>query len=258
MLELWTTPETWISFATLAALEIVLGIDNIVFITILAAKLPRERQSTGRKTGLAFALLTRLMLLVGISWVMGLSEPLFTFFSKAFTGRSLILLGGGLFLIGKSTLEIYESLEVPEHHQAVKKSRAATSMLTLIIQIMLLDVVFSLDSVITAVGMVDHLSIMMAAMVAAVGVMLFFANPIGDFVTEHPSMKVLALAFLLLVGAMLVIEALDKHIDRGYIYFAMAFSIGVELVNMRIRRKHDPVRLHGDRPSNPGHETALE
>ena len=248
MLTLWTLPETWISLATLAALEIVLGIDNIVFISILATKLPASQQSSARRMGLAFALLSRLALLFGISWIMGLTTTLFSVGDVDFSGRSLILLGGGLFLVGKATMEIFESLEVAP--VARSAAAAARSFAILIAQIMLLDVVFSLDSVITAVGMVDHLAIMVVAMVIAVGIMLLFADAIGNFVTQHPSMKILALAFLMLVGVMLVAESLGRHIPKGYIYFSMAFSLGVELINMRVRRRRQqPVKLHP--PTDP-------
>jgi predicted tellurium resistance membrane protein TerC len=243
MMQIWMQPETWISLATLAALEIVLGIDNIVFISILAGKLPREQQGKARKLGLVFALGTRLLLLLGISWVMQLTTPLFTALGHDISGRSLILLIGGLFLIGKSTFEIYESLEV--EHDADEKSATASGLAGVVIQIMILDVVFSLDSVITAVGMVGELSVMVAAIVIAIGVMLLFADAVGNFVLRHPSMKMLALSFLILVGVLLTAEAFEKHLDRGYVYFAMAFSLGVELINMRLRKKKSPVKLHG-------------
>ena len=243
MLELWSTPEAWISLLTLAALEIVLGIDNIVFISILADKLPDHQRSKARHLGLAFALLTRIGLLFCITWVMGLTTTLFSVLEKDFSGRSLILLGGGLFLIAKSTKEIYESLEV--RHESKEESGRKGTFALLIVQIMLLDIVFSLDSVITAVGMVEHLSIMVAAMVIAMAVMLLFADPIGNFVTRHPSMKILALAFLLLIGVLLVVESFGQRVPKGYIYFAMAFSLGVELLNMRMRRKREkPIKLH--------------
>ena len=248
MLELWTAPEAWISLLTLVALEIVLGIDNIVFISILASKLPKGQQSSARKTGLAFALLTRLALLFCISWVMGLKDTLFSFWDVDFSGRSLITLGGGLFLLGKATVEIFEALELPHNEEDAPKG--ARTFALLIFQIMLLDVVFSLDSVITAVGMVEHLQIMVVAVVIAVAVMLLFANPVGNFVTRHPSMKVLALSFLILVGVMLVAESFDRHIPKGYIYFAMAFSFGVELINMRLRDNQKPLKLHGPTRQN--------
>jgi predicted tellurium resistance membrane protein TerC len=243
MIDLWSHPETWISLLTLAALEIVLGIDNIVFISILSSKLPKGQRSRARKTGLAFALLTRLGLLFSISWVMGLKEILFSFAGFDFSGRSFVTLGGGLFLLGKATMEIFEALEVPHEEDDIPKG--ARTFALLIVQIMLLDVVFSLDSVITAVGMVEHLQIMVIAMIIAVAIMLWFADPIGDFVTNHPSMKILALSFLILVGVMLVAESFGRHIPKGYIYFSMAFSLGVELINMKVRKRREPLELHG-------------
>lgn len=243
MLQVWMSAETWISLVTLAALEIVLGIDNIVFISILAARLPPADQPKARRLGLGFALITRLVLLFGIAFIMRLTAPLFTIASIDFSGRSLILLIGGLFLIGKATLEIFTALEVEEEHGA-QTGKAARSFASLIVQIALLDVVFSLDSVITAVGMVQHVSIMAVAMIIAVAVMLLFADSIGNFVTRHPSMKILALAFLLLVGVMLMAEGFGQHVPKGYIYFAMAFSLGIELVNMRLRKKQKAVVLH--------------
>lgn len=243
MLDLLTQPEAWISLATLAAMEIVLGIDNVVFLTILAGRLPKEQQPKARRLGLAFALLTRLALLFAISWVMGLTRELFSVAGHGISGRDLILLGGGLFLIGKATFEIHDKLEVEHHGDA--KPRGGAAFWSVIVQIGLLDIVFSLDSVITAVGMAQHLPVMVAAMVIAMGVMLVFANPIGDFVERHPTMKMLALSFLILIGVMLTAEAFGKHIEKGYVYFAMAFSLGVEILNMRMRRaKAAPVHLH--------------
>jgi len=244
MLELFLQPETWISLATLAAMEVVLGIDNIVFLTILAGRLPAAEQPRARKLGLAFALLTRLALLFAISWVMGLTRELFTVLGHAISGRDLILLGGGLFLIAKATHEIHDKLEV-QHVERPSAPRARAAFWSVIAQIAVLDLVFSLDSVITAVGMAQHLPVMVAAMVLAVGVMLVFAGPVGDFVERHPTMKMLALSFLILIGVMLTAEAFGKHIEKGYIYFAMAFSLLVELLNMRMRRAASaPVRLH--------------
>ncbi len=239
----FTTADGLIALATLTALEVVLGIDNIVFISILAGKLPPEQQPTARRLGLAFALITRLGLLFAISWIMGLTKPFFTLFEHGITGRSLILLAGGLFLIGKSSQEIYEKLEV--EHREEKPRRGRSAMTWVIFQIMLLDVVFSLDSVITAVGMVQHIPLMVAAMVLAVGIMMVFAGPVGDFVNRHPSLKVLALSFLLLIGVLLVAEGFGQHIARGYVYFAMGFSLAVELVNMRVRKRQAPLTLHG-------------
>ena len=244
MLDLFSRPEAWISFATLAALEIVLGIDNIVFLAILAGRLPREQQPSARRLGLGAALLTRLALLFAITWVIGLTRELFRVAGHGFSGRDLILLGGGLFLIGKATFEIHDKLEV-RHEAEAPQAKGGASFWLVIGQIGILDVVFSLDSVITAVGMAQHVAIMVAAMVGAVGVMLVFAGPIGDFVERHPTMKMLALSFLILIGVTLVAEGFGKHIEKGYVYFAMAFSFGVEILNMRMRRARSaPVALH--------------
>jgi predicted tellurium resistance membrane protein TerC len=243
MLELLSQPDAWIALATLSAMEIVLGIDNVVFISILAGKLPRERQAAARRLGLGVALATRLLLLFAITWVMGLTRELFTVVGHGFSGRDLILLGGGLFLLAKATFEIHDKLEV--EHGAELPGKGVASFWGVIAQIGLLDVVFSLDSVITAVGMARHVAIMVVAMVIAVGVMLVFAGSIGDFVERHPTMKMLALSFLLLIGVMLVAEGLGRHIEKGYVYFAMAFSLAVELLNMRMRRaRAAPVALH--------------
>jgi predicted tellurium resistance membrane protein TerC len=244
MLELLTDPQAWISFATLAAMEIVLGIDNIVFISILAGKLPRDQQPKARRLGLGVALGTRLLLLLAITWVMGLTRELFSVAGHGFSGRDLILLVGGLFLLAKATHEIHDKLEV-KHEAELQGAKVAASFGLVIAQIALLDIVFSLDSVITAVGMARHLAVMVAAMVAAVGVMLAFAGSIGDFVERHPTMKMLALSFLLLIGVMLLAEGFGTHVNKGYIYFAMAFSFAVELLNMRLRRKQQaPIQLH--------------
>ncbi|MEI7704088.1 MAG: TerC family protein [Deltaproteobacteria bacterium] len=244
MLAIWSQPETWISLATLSAMEIVLGIDNIVFLTILAGKLPREKQALARRLGLAAALGTRLLLLLAISWLMGLTADLFRIFGQGISGRDLILAAGGIFLVGKATFEIHDKLESAHEASGPSGGGRATFGWT-ILQIALLDIVFSLDSVITAVGMAQHLQVMVAAMVLAVGVMLAFAGPIGRFVEEHPTVKMLALAFLILIGVMLTVEAFEHHIPRGYVYFAMAFSLGVEMLNLRLRRKAEaPVHLH--------------
>jgi predicted tellurium resistance membrane protein TerC len=244
MMELVTSPDAWISLATLAALEIVLGIDNVVFLTILAGKLPKEQQVAARRLGLGFALLTRIALLFAITWVMGLTKELFAVFGHPFSGRDLILLLGGLFLIGKATFEIHDKLEVK--HEAHAAPRAGGGAFwAVIVQIGVLDIVFSLDSVITAVGLAQHLAIMVTAVVVAVVVMLAFAGAIGGFVERHPTMKMLALSFLILIGVMLVADGMGKHIERGYVYFAMAFSFCVELLNLKVRRAHeDPVKLH--------------
>jgi predicted tellurium resistance membrane protein TerC len=244
MLELLTSPEAWISLATLSAMEIVLGIDNIVFLSILAGKLPVEQQPRARRLGLAFALLTRLGLLFAITWVMGLTRELFSVLGRGISGRDLILLSGGLFLIGKATVEIHDRLEV-KHEAELKPAGRGSSFWFTIAQIAVLDIVFSLDSVITAVGMAGHLPIMVAAMVLAVGVMLVFAGSIGEFIERHPTMKILALSFLILIGVMLTAEAFGRQVGKGYIYFAMAFSLGVELLNMRVRKEPTaPVTLH--------------
>jgi predicted tellurium resistance membrane protein TerC len=244
MMELLTSPAAWISLATLSALEIVLGIDNVVFLTILAGKLPKEQQAAARRLGLGFALLTRVALLFAITWVMQLESELFSVFGHGFSGRDLILLGGGLFLIAKATFEIHDKLEV-KHGPAVPAPRAGGAFWAVIVQIGLLDIVFSLDSVITAVGMAQHIEIMIAAVIIAIAVMLAFAGAIGAFVERHPTMKMLALSFLIMIGVMLVADGMGKHIERGYIYFAMAFSLVVELLNMRVRRAQEaPVKLH--------------
>ncbi|PTL83877.1 TerC family protein [Vitiosangium sp. GDMCC 1.1324] len=254
MLDVFMQPEALVSLLTLTAMEVVLGIDNIVFITILTGKLPPAQQPLARNVGLVMALGTRLLLLLTISWVMGLTEPLFSVLGKGFSGRDLILLGGGLFLMAKATHEIYDKLEVSHHEEGT--SRAAASFALIVAQIMVLDIVFSLDSVITAVGMARHVPVMIVAMVIAVGVMLVAAKSIGDFVNKHPSMKILALSFLLLIGVMLTAESLGQHINKATIYFSMAFALGVELVNMRLRKKHAPVTLHekfeGERGRAPG------
>jgi predicted tellurium resistance membrane protein TerC len=238
----WSQPESWVSLATLTLMEVVLGIDNVVFLTILAGKVPPERRPQARRLGLGLALGTRLLLLLAITWLMGLTEELFRALGRGFTGRDLILGAGGLFLIGKATWEIHDKLEV-KHTEPMAAGSAAFGLV--LVQIAIIDVVFSLDSVITAVGMARHLSVMIAAMVIAVAVMMAFAGPIGDFVDRHPSMKMLALSFLLLIGVMLVAEATGRHVERGYVYFAMAFSFGVELLNIRVRRAHGaPLQLH--------------
>jgi predicted tellurium resistance membrane protein TerC len=245
--------EGWISLLTLAAMEIVLGIDNIVFLTLMVAKVSPERRRFTRTVGLVLALAMRLILLLSISWVMSLKEPLFTIFSKTFSGRDIILFVGGAFLVGKATHEMYDKLEVDDdaHLTAEEKKQKADAakrapLIFVLIQIALLDIIFSLDSVITAVGMAQHISIMMVAMVIAVAVMLIFAGKVGEFVTRHPSMTILALSFLILIGVMLVADALGQHVSKGYIYAAMAFSLFVEILNMRLRkkRKQAPVQLH--------------
>lgn len=239
-LELLSRPEIYVSLLTLTAMEVVLGIDNVIFIAILAGKLPAAQQPMARRLGLGLALVMRLGLLFAISWVMGLTDPLFTIMSKVFSGRDLILLGGGLFLVAKATHEIHDKLEVAHEERA---TGGTASFKLILVQILVLDIVFSLDSVITAVGMAQHVFVMVIAMVIAVVVMLVFAGRISEFVNRHPTMKILALSFLLLIGVMLIAEGMGQHIGKGYIYFAMAFSLGVELINMRVR-KSAPVTLH--------------
>ena len=242
MLEWLASPEAWIALGTLTALEIVLGIDNIIFISILVGRLPPNQRAFARRMGLGLAMIARLALLFSISWVMGLTEPWFTFLNQGISGRDVVLIGGGLFLLTKATHEIHNSLEgIEDHGNAV----AAASLGMVLTQIAILDIVFSLDSVITAVGLVEHVSIMAIAIVLAVMVMLAAAKPIGDFVDEHPTIKILALSFLILVGVTLMVEGFDVHVPKGYIYFAMAFSVGVEMLNIRMRKiRSQTVKLH--------------
>ena len=242
-----TTAEGWIALLTLTALEIVLGIDNIIFISILAGKLPPNLRERARKVGLSLAMLIRIGLLLSITWVMGLTAPLFAMLGQEFSGRDLILLLGGLFLIGKSTHEIHGSLEGEDDHGSGAK-RAASSFAGIIIQILLLDIVFSLDSVITAVGMADQVSIMILAVIVAVGVMLISSRPLAAFVEQHPTVKMLALSFLLLIGVSLIAEGFEQHIPKGYIYFAMGFSLFVEAINLRVRAKRAPIHLRQQPP----------
>ena len=237
-----TTPEGWIALLTLTVLEIVLGIDNIVFISILAGKLAPEERGRARRIGLILAMLMRIVLLLSITWVMRLTAPLFAVVGQEISGRDLILIVGGLFLLAKSTHEIHEKLEGEEGHAS---AGVAASFASVIVQIMLLDVVFSLDSVITAVGMAEDVAVMIVAVVAAVAVMFVSSGPIAVFVERHPTVKMLALSFLLLIGVSLVAEGFDQHIPKGYIYFAMGFSVFVEMINMRVRRAAvPPVALH--------------
>lgn len=237
-----TSPEAWISLITLTALEIVLGIDNIIFISIIVGKLPDSLRNRARTIGLALAMVTRILLLLILSWIMTLSQPLFSLWRWEFSGRDLILVAGGLFLLAKSTHEIHTALEGEETESDISKS---ASFLSVIIQISLLDIIFSLDSVITAVGLAEHLSVMIIAIVLAVGVMMLAANAIGNFVDQHPTIKILALSFLILVGVSLLGEGFGFHIPKGYIYFAMAFSFLVEMLNLQIRKvRRKPVRLH--------------
>jgi len=240
-----TDPQIWISLITLTGLEIVLGIDNIIFISILAGKLPVEQQAKARQTGLMLALVTRVALLCSLAWMVKLTAPLFEVFKFGVSGRDLILLGGGLFLIVKSTMEIHEKLEGEAEH-ASPKGRPKFG--AVIVQILLLDIVFSLDSVITAIGMANQLGVMIAAVVIALLVMLKYAGAVSDFVHKHPTLKMLALSFLLLIGVTLVAEGTHQHVNKGYIYFAMAFSFAVEILNLRLRKKSHPVELRESQP----------
>lgn len=234
-------PQAWIALATLTALEIVLGIDNIIFISVLVGRLPQHQRQQGRLVGLTLAMGTRILLLLALSWVMGLTEPFFKVFAYSVSGRDLILLFGGLFLLAKSTHEIHNNLEGPTTEHAVAKAAGYASVL---IQIALIDIVFSLDSVITAVGLASHVQVMIIAIVISVGVMMVFARAIGDFVDRHPTIKILALSFLILIGVTLMAEGLQFHIPKGYVYFAMAFSVTVEMLNLRVRaRAQPPVQL---------------
>ncbi|HKZ69894.1 MAG TPA: TerC family protein [Anaerolineales bacterium] len=237
-----TDPQAWIAFLTLVTLELVLGVDNVIFISILAGKLPAHQQGRARTIGLGLAIVSRILLLFSLSWIIGLTEPLFTLLTFEISGRDIILILGGLFLLGKSTHEIHQKLEGVEGHAS---ARVGPSFASVIVQILLLDVVFSLDSVITAVGMVDQLAIMIAAVIIAAGVMIVSAGPISNFVDRHPTIKMLALSFLLLIGFTLIVEGLHQHIPKGYVYFAMGFSVLVEMLNLRLRKVHAaPVKLH--------------
>ena len=247
MLELLTDPQMWIAFLTLTALELVLGIDNIIFISILVDKLPPERREFARKIGLSMAMLMRIGLLLVLAWIVGLVEPLFTVIDQAISGRDLILILGGLFLVWKSTTEIHGSMEGEEGHAG------SATFTAVMLQIMVVDLVFSLDSIITAVGMVDDVRVMIAAVMASVGLMMVFAGAIGRFVSAHPTIKMLALSFLVVVGVVLIAEGFDHHIPKGYVYFAMAFSLAVEVLNINARKRakrvvdlHSPYRQPGE------------
>jgi predicted tellurium resistance membrane protein TerC len=254
MLELLTDPQAWIALVTLTALELVLGIDNVIFISILVDKLPAEQQARARRIGLFLAAFMRVGLLLLLSWIVGLTAPLFTVLSQEISGRDLILIVGGLFLLWKSTGEVHQLLEGEEGEtsRAVKATFGAV-----ILQIILIDAVFSLDSIITAVGMVDNLPVMITAVVLSVALMMLFAGPIGRFVSEHPTVKMLALSFLFVIGVMLIAEGFDHHVPKGYIYFAMAFSVAVEMLNLRFRKhSRQPVNLHRTYASEPAREDA--
>ena len=247
-----SSPEGWIALVTLTVLEIVLGVDNIIFISILAGKLPQDQQKKARQLGLLLAMLMRIALLFSIAWVTRLTTPLFEVFSHGVSGRDLVLILGGLFLLAKSTHEIHENLEGEGEHGTAK---AAASLSSVLVQIMLLDIVFSLDSVITAIGMADHLSVMVVAVMMAVGVMMIAAGPIGTFVERHPTVKMLALSFLLLIGMSLILDGVGQHVPKGYVYFAMGFSVFVEMINLRMRKKAKPVALR--RRYGPEHEEEM-
>jgi len=239
-MEWLTDPQIWIALLTLTSLEVVLGIDNVVFISILASKLPVDRQAAARRVGLGLAMLTRIALLFAIAWVIRLTAPLFEVLGQEISGRDLILIGGGLFLLAKATHEIHQKLEGEEGHSS---KRVPPSFASVIVQILLLDVVFSLDSVITAVGMVDQIEIMIAAVIIAIAFMMVFAEPVSAFVERHPTVKMLALSFLILIGVTLIAEGFEQHISKGYIYFAMGFSVFVEMLNLRLRKAPSPVKL---------------
>lgn len=242
MLELLTDPNAWIAFATLTALELVLGIDNIIFISILVDKLPEKQRERARRLGLGMAMFMRIGLLLVLAWIIGLTAPLFSVLGQDISGRDLILIGGGLFLLWKSTSEIHQTLEGEEGHSS---SAVKATFTAVILQIMVIDLVFSLDSIITAVGMVENIAVMIAAVAASVGLMMLFAGAIGRFVSNHPSIKMLALSFLVAVGVVLIAEGFGHHVPKGYIYFAMAFSLTVEMLNIRMRRRRAAaVHLH--------------
>lgn len=251
-MEWLTNPEIWVALLTLTALEIVLGIDNIIFISILVSRLPKHQQARARFFGLSLAMGTRILLLLSIAWVMRLTSDLFTVWGEGISGRDLILFFGGLFLLFKSTLEIWHSVEGEEEGHATAGSGKA-GFIGLIVQIAIIDIIFSLDSVITAVGLVEHVPVMVAAIVIAVLVMMLAAGTIADFIDQHPTLKILALSFLIVVGTLLVAEAFDVHVPKGYVYFAMAFSLGVEALNIRMRRAmnrklRDPLKLNKGQP----------
>lgn len=246
MLEWMADPQAWITLATLTFLEIILGIDNIIFLTILVNKVEEAKRQVARIIGLSLAMITRILLLLSLAWMMRLTEPLFSVAGYHISGHDLILIGGGLFLLYKAATEIFESVEGVEHHEeSAARSIKHASFYVIVLQIAVIDIVFSLDSVITAVGLAKHVPVMVLAIVIAIGVMMLAAKSIGDFVDNHPSIKILALAFLVMIGMLLVVEGLNvAHVPKGYVYFAMAFSLGVEMINIRMRKKRqDPVKL---------------
>lgn len=256
MMHLLTDPAAWAAFFTLTALELVLGIDNVIFISILVDKLPRAQRELARRIGLFLAMFMRIALLVVLAWMVGLTAPLFEVFGKGISGRDIILILGGLFLVWKSTGEIHQLME-GEEGEASSTVKAVFS--AIILQIVIIDLVFSLDSIITAVGMVKDIPVMIAAVVASVGLMMLFARSIGNFVSDHPTIKMLALSFLMVVGVTLMAEGFGYHVPKGYIYFAMAFSVGVEAMNIRMRKRADkPVRLHAEYVPEPGHDGKAE
>ncbi|MGI8618150.1 MAG: TerC family protein [Gemmatimonadaceae bacterium] len=248
-MELFSDPQAWIALFTLFLLQIVLGIDNVIFIAILAGKLPEDQQARARKLGLGLAVVSRVLLLLSLAWLVRLTAPLFTVLGQEISGRDLILIAGGLFLIAKATHEMHQRLEGEEGHSSAGVKATFQSV---IIQILLLDVVFSLDSIVTAVGMVENVTLMIIAVVLATIVMIWFSGPLAGFVNRHPTVKVLALSFLLLIGLSLIAEGLDRHIPKGMIYFAMGFSVFVEMFNLRVRGKQAPVHLHEPYANNPG------
>ena len=256
MLDWLSDPNAWIALATLTALEIVLGVDNIIFISILVARVPADRRDLARRLGLGLAMGTRILLLLSLAWIMRLREPLFTIF-QTFSGRDLILISGGLFLLWKSVHEIHNSLEAEAEGDSAALGAAAHSFAGVLVQIAIIDIVFSLDSVITAVGLVDDIEVMVLAIVLSVAVMMFAARPIGEFVERHPTIKMLALAFLVLVGATLIAEGFETHVPKGYIYFAMVFSISVEMLNIKLRERRErrnPVKLRKHAPGAKRHK----
>ena len=252
IMTLLTNPEAWMAFLTLTALELVLGIDNIIFISILVEKLPREKREVTRRVGLFLAMFMRIALLMTLAWIAGLTEPLIEFASFGFSGRDIILISGGLFLLWKSTQEIHQLLEGVEGHAS---STVKNTFFAIVLQIMIIDLVFSMDSIITAVGMVRDIPVMVAAVVASVGLMMVFAGSIGHFIEEHPTIKMLALGFLLVVGVVLMADGFGHHVPKGYVYFAMAFSIGVEMLNIRLRKHNNkPVDLREAYAPNEPHQ----